>query len=612
MMDRFQYPIWLHHLILLAILIVALLTPFPVNNTTNDDILTSLLVAYALENPTPIILASKRSKRRVALYIRVSTDRQAEEGHSPASQLSDMKAYCRRRNWEVVAVYRDEGLSGRLSSRPGLQQMLADARGGKFDIVVVYYISRLYRKLESLLSTMKLLRDCDVSFVSINEDLDFTSKWGKLILNILGTLAEIYVDELSETTSRGKEQRAREGLYNGSIPFGYCNGLCMNCTDPNGPGYCPLVGRPPLGDGQIPVPHPIEREGVRLAYEWYALGRYSDADIAYLLNEYSFEFEGRTYHFRPKRKPGDQKRYAASITFCHDTVRDLLRRAFYTGVVEYRGGQGVAEERKKFKNAQAIYPGQHQPLISQDLFDQVQAIRHRRGHRPNRAKNRTHERVYPLSRVLYSWPLRSKMRAVANGSGVRFYRDKANIGKSKLDPGTRSPQSTVLAEPLEDQVIAVLETLVLSDAWRQRILAYLVSAEGGLTDIERQRRHLQARFDHLNTLYLQGAFTTAQYQQKKSELEQEMTTLLCPVDLDNAQVKALLANPVTLWRQATPAELKDLFEAVFQRVYVQGEDIVRLVAYPAFQECLADPHQRVIGPADDLEEVALSLPDMVI
>jgi DNA invertase Pin-like site-specific DNA recombinase len=610
-MDNPRYQVWLHQLILLVVLFVALLDLLPVNNTTNGDNLTSLLVAYALENPAPVFRASKRGHQRVALYIRVSTDRQAEEGRSPASQLSDMKAYCRRRGWEVAAVYRDEGMSGRLSSRPGLQQMLADARAGKFDIVMVYYISRFYRKLESLLSTMKLLRDCGVSFVSVNEDLDFTSKWGKLILNILGTLAEIYVDELSETTSRGKEQRAREGLYNGSIPFGYCNGLCMNCTDPNGPGYCPLVGRPPRGDGQVPVPHPIESEGVWLAYKWYALGHYSDADIAYLLNQYAFDFEGQTYHFRPKRKPGDRKRYSDPLAFGHETVRDLLRRAFYTGVVEYRGGQGVAEERKKFKKAQAIYSGQHQPLISQELFDQVQTVRRRRGHRPNRAKSITNERVYPLSRVLYSWPMRSKMRAVANGSGIRFYRDKANIGKSKLDPGDRSPQPTVAAEPLEDQVMAVLETLSLPDAWQQRILAYLVSAEGGLTDVERQCRHLQARFDHLNTLYLQGACTTAQYQQKKSQLEREMANLLCPVDLDNAQVQALLTNPTELWRQATPPELKDLFEAIFQRVYVQGEDIVRLVAYPAFLECLADPQQRVIDPVDDMAEVTLNLPDSV-
>ena len=200
------------------------------------------------------------------------------------------------------------------------------------------------------------------------------------------------------------------------------------------------------------------------------------------------------------------------------------------------------------------------------------------------------------------------MRATANGSGTRLYRDKANIGKSKLDPVSRSPQPTVAAEPLETQVLAVLETFSLPDDWQQRILAYLVSAEGGLADIERQRRHLQARYDHLSELYLQGDRTTTQYQQEKARLEREMANLLCPAELDNLQVQAFLANPAKLWQQATPAELKDLFEAVFQRIYVQDKDIVRLVAYPAFLDCLIDSQQRVIGPIDDLDESELNLP----
>jgi DNA invertase Pin-like site-specific DNA recombinase len=55
---------------------------------------------------------------------------------------------------------------------------------------MVYYINRLYRKLEALLAVMKLLHNCNVTFVSIHENIDFTTRWGKLILNILGTPAK--------------------------------------------------------------------------------------------------------------------------------------------------------------------------------------------------------------------------------------------------------------------------------------------------------------------------------------------------------------------------------------------------------------------------------------
>lgn len=605
-----HHKFWLYYLALSIMLVLALIRPASVAGTADDHpLLGAFFVSHALGVPTPLFLAS-RGKKRVALYIRVSTDRQSEEGRSPESQLQDMQAYCRRKGWEIVAVYRDEGLSGRLSDRPGLQQLLDDVRAGKVDVVMVYYINRFYRKLESLLAVMKLLHDCNVTFVSIHENIDFTTRWGKLILNILGTLAEIYVDELSETTSRGKKQRARDGLYNGSIPTGYCNGLCNRCTDPNGPGYCPFVGLRPIGDGKAPVPHPIESEAIRLAFRWYATGQYSDADIAYKLNQYKFHLQGKVYSLRPKRQRGRQDSYAIPLEFTKDTVRGILRRAFYTGVVEYWGGEGVAEERRQLKKAQAVYEGQHQALISQELFDLVQTVRRQRGHRPNRAKTRANERVYPLSGILYSWPLRSKMRSVANGSDQRLYRDRANIGKSRLDQSSRSPQPTVAAEPLEAQVLEVLDTLTLPDEWQGRVLAYLVSEDGGLAEVERQRRHLLARFERLKDLYQQGDRTLEQYRQEKARLEQEMVALLVPPELDAGQVKALLADLPALWRQATPAELKELFRVVFQRIYVRGTDIVRLVAFPAFLEHLADPLGRVVGSADDLENDTLSLPTL--
>jgi hypothetical protein len=282
------------------------------------------------------------------------------------------------------AALQGRGHLGRLVDRPGLQRLLADVRAGKVDVVVVPNISRFFRKLDTLLTTMKILKDHGVGFISLSENLDFTTKWGKLILSVLGTLAEIYIDDLSETTSRGKQQRARKGLFNGSLPTGYCTGMCATCTDPNGPGYCPFVGLRPIGDGKNPVLHPLESQAVRLAFEWYATGQFSDADIAYKLSQYRYQFQGQEYPLRPKRKGGDLYRYTRPLEFTKGTLREILRRRFYIGEVEYRGGQGVAEERRKFKKAQAIYSGQQPLLISRELFEQAQAVRRQRGYRTTR------------------------------------------------------------------------------------------------------------------------------------------------------------------------------------------------------------------------------------
>ncbi len=84
---------------------------------------------------------------------------------------------------------------------------------------------------------------------------------------MLGSLTEIYVDRLRVETKRGKQARARKGLWNGSVPFGYCNGLCTICTDVNGANYCPHYCQTNRGDGKTLQLHPIESLGVQLMYE---------------------------------------------------------------------------------------------------------------------------------------------------------------------------------------------------------------------------------------------------------------------------------------------------------------------------------------------------------
>ncbi len=544
----------------------------------------------------------------VALYLRVSSERQVEEGRSLDSQQEDMVRLCRNNGWHVTQIYRDEGISGRLKDRPGLQQMLLDAQYGKFDTVMVYYVSRLHRKVEHFLRTIHLLKMTGTNFISYHEKIDTTTSWGKLTLNLLATLAEIYVDNLSETTSRGKKQRAAAGLHNGSIPFGYCNGRCNACTDPNGEDYCPFFGQAPIGDGDIVVPHPIESAAVKLAFEWYSTGNFSDADIAYKLNHHIFYLDGKPFTFRPKRKKGDYKRFTRPLQFTNDTVRDMLRRAFYTGVIEYRGGEGVAEERRKFAKPQAVYTGKHKLLISIALFDQAQLVRKQRGRSAINARSGRTRRVYPLGGLLYSYPMRNKMTSVTNGAGKRYYRDRENIGKSKLDRNSRSPQPIVLAEPLEAEVRRILDTFTIPEVWQSQIRAYLVSAEHGMAEIERRRRHLHARFNRIRTAYLDGNLNHSDFERRKAQIDKEMATLLTPAHLDNDRVSHWLEHPAELWQWLTPAEQKSLFAAVFDRVYVQNDRIVRLVPHPPFISQLTDAEDRLVLPRNDVAEGDLILP----
>ena len=156
----------------------------------------------------------------------------------------------------------------------------------EFDVVVVYAIDRFYRDRGGLLTALHNLQKHRVTFVSITENLDFITPWGKLVLAVLGALAEIHIDKLREETKKGKQARARKGLWNGSIPFGYCTGLCASCTDVNGKDYCPYFGQANRSRNGTLIAHPIESVAVRLTYKWYEAENLSHRVIAEKLNAY--------------------------------------------------------------------------------------------------------------------------------------------------------------------------------------------------------------------------------------------------------------------------------------------------------------------------------------
>lgn len=267
-------------------------------------------------------------------YIRVSSEMQIETGHSLDAQRTIITEYVRAKGWTLGEVFCDPGLSGTRGNRPALQALMARGEQREFDVVIVHAIDRFYRDLSGLLTALHYLQQHHITFVSITENLDFTTPWGKLVLAVLGALAEIYIDKLREETKKGKKARARKGLWNGSIPFGYCNGLCAACTDVNGKSYCPNFGQANRSQGGILIAHPIESVAVRLTYGWYETGRLSHRLISDKLNSYELLLpDGSKRHFRTKRclsQGGPQP-------FTRSTVREILSRIFYTGQVPYYG-----------------------------------------------------------------------------------------------------------------------------------------------------------------------------------------------------------------------------------------------------------------------------------
>ena len=158
---------------------------------------------------------------RASIYVRVSTEEQAREGYSLEAQINTLQAYAKLYNYEVVKIYRDEGLSGKNTERPALQEMLKDARNKSFDVLLVWKISRLSRNLRSLLNIVDTLDNLSISFISQSETFNTSTPVGRMTLQILGSIAEFERNTIIENVKLGIAEKAKRGEWLGGRVFGY-------------------------------------------------------------------------------------------------------------------------------------------------------------------------------------------------------------------------------------------------------------------------------------------------------------------------------------------------------------------------------------------------------
>lgn len=276
--------------------------------------------------------AFKNTIRYFVQYTRLSQVDQNNKQYSLEIQPDEVAGYAKSKGLTISKTYCDPDYSGKNSDRPALKELINDIIAGKVDCIIVHRLDRLYRNLESLLAFMRFLEAHNVQLISVTEDINTKTIWGRLLVYVLGAFAELWVRQTSERLREMKEARARKGLTNASFVFGYCKGHCFACQDPNGKGCCPRYGqpdRPENNDGRILVPHPIESEAVRLITRMYSQG-YSYREIARHMNSHRFQLpDGQMMQFRTKGNPGRSK----PGEFSADAIRNIVSNPFHAGVV---------------------------------------------------------------------------------------------------------------------------------------------------------------------------------------------------------------------------------------------------------------------------------------
>ncbi|MBE7025746.1 MAG: recombinase family protein [Ruminococcaceae bacterium] len=204
----------------------------------------------------------ERREKRAAVYIRVSTESQRDEGYSIDAQKELLEAYCISRELKAREFYIDGGFSGSNIERPAMAKLISDIRRGEISHVIVYKLDRLSRSQKDTLYLIEdIFNPAGVVFISMNENMDTSTPIGRAMLGIMSAFAQLERETIRERTRMGMQERVKNGYWpgGGKIPFGYDYDKTKGILVPN-----------------------ADAETVQKAYELYLAG-YSTDRIAEML-----------------------------------------------------------------------------------------------------------------------------------------------------------------------------------------------------------------------------------------------------------------------------------------------------------------------------------------
>ena len=161
--------------------------------------------------------------KKVALYIRVSTDRQAKEGDSLEAQETALKEYCKDKNYTIVDEYIDGGESGQKLKRTNLQRMLGDVKENKIDLILMTKLDRWFRNIGDFYKVIEIIKAHKTEWKTIWEDYDTTTASGEFWLNMSLSMGQLEAKRTSERINEVFNHKfyVQKTICSGSIPFGY-------------------------------------------------------------------------------------------------------------------------------------------------------------------------------------------------------------------------------------------------------------------------------------------------------------------------------------------------------------------------------------------------------
>ncbi len=441
------------------------------------------------------------SLAKKAIYARVSTQEQADEGFSIESQIDVISKSIIQNGDIVYDIYIDRGISGKaMDNRPELQRMLSDAKHSRFDEVIVWKVNRLGRNHLELLKIVQQLERYNVDFRSHTEPFDTTTPTGKLMFSMIASIGQFERETIVENVKAGMKQRASQGLFNGGRMLGY---------------YSEKVADERIKSKLVIIPE--EADIVRMIFDMYING-FGFKKISNKINDFGF----RTIN---------------GNLFSIYAVRDIVMNPTYAGFIRYNN----RTKNRKNNDAESahIYKGQHDPIITEEIWNQAQAIMQSRAHGPRKV----HKGVFLLTGLLKCPECGSSMVAgrsthKRNGKKVMYHYYQCsrykNYGRNACKP------NSIRQEYAEKYVVDKLNKFTVNDEFIERVISKLNSQSKTkseplfhkLTDLERSKSKCDVKRERILDLYESGDIDKVVFRERINRFEED-------VDRINTQIKEI-------------------------------------------------------------------------
>ncbi|MFC2002163.1 recombinase family protein [Chloroflexota bacterium] len=473
---------------------------------------------------------------KAALYARVSSEEQVE-GYSIDAQKRAFRTLCQNKNWVPIKEYIELGRSAHtddIRKRPVFQESIADALAGKYDVLVVHKIDRFSRKLKVTLEYFEKLGKAGIGFVSIQNDMDYSTPTGKFMLVMQGGLAELYSDNLSQETKKGWHERRRQGYYCGTLPFGAIK------NDENIPVPDIRERIIEVNGNKIPVKN---YDGLLLSFKLGAQGK-TDREITNVLNTAGYRTTG-THGPRP---------------FSRDTVRRMLTNRFYLGYIP-DGNEGWLKAK-------------HDAFINKETWERAQITRKRNiKARINIPKGRSVSSLTGLMNCTQCLG-RMNINEVVNGR-----RRVACYNRSK---GWDCSQTSGYLDIYESQIRYYLKEFHIPEDYRDRIIKSHQKINESPSDNEIERANMESRLQRLKDLYSWGDITRDQYITERDKITERLHADISSKQQNEVLDKLadFLGDVSEAWDVASQEQRNRLCHCIFQEVWIRDKAVIAVRPQP--------------------------------